>query len=185
MDGRFLFLLCATIGSAYILLPLIFGGKLFRDRTDRTGVGTGSAGYAGVGVDNELLITLGDSFNGAAGSTCTALYASIGNLVCHYVYTSLTIIIRRRSAAIYIVTVICRKIKNFIMSFCHPIDNGISMAPDVGPFCQFIGEKAILFGVRRHFPAVPNILNIVVIVQHIEKFFHFFHRFGVAQNGGG
>ena len=58
-------------------------GLLLNGRSYRADCGAVSAAYAGLGVDNELILALGDSVYGALGCTCTAVDALIGNLVSH------------------------------------------------------------------------------------------------------
>jgi len=46
-------------------------------------VGTGAAADANVGIDDELLVALGNSLDGALVSAGTALDTSVSDIVCH------------------------------------------------------------------------------------------------------
>jgi hypothetical protein len=63
---------------------MLFKLKLFLNGSfNRAGLCAVSAIDAGVSVDNELAVTLGDATNGASVSASAAANAFIRNLVCH------------------------------------------------------------------------------------------------------
>ena len=62
----------------------MFGKELlFHDSLNRAVVAASATANTGVSVDDELVFTLGDSFNGAVVGAGAALDASVSNLVCH------------------------------------------------------------------------------------------------------
>ena len=60
--------------------------------TNRALAGASTALDAGLSVDNELAVTLGDGLNGASCYASAAGYAIIGNLVCHVFYPPFTLV---------------------------------------------------------------------------------------------
>ena len=60
-----------------------FGKLLFYDGLNRAVFAALTAANTGVSIDDVLLVTLGDSLDGAVVSASAALDASISNLVCH------------------------------------------------------------------------------------------------------
>ena len=70
--------------SAVLFLRYVCCGRsLSLGSTNRALAGTSAALDAGLSVDNELAVTLGDSLNGASSYASAAGYAIIGNLVSH------------------------------------------------------------------------------------------------------
>ena len=59
------------------------GRLLFLDSTHGASAGAGTAGDAGVSVDDVGGVALGDSAHGALLSTSAAGNASVANLICH------------------------------------------------------------------------------------------------------
>ena len=60
-----------------------FGKLLLDDGFDGAVVAASATANAGVGVDDELVLTLGDGLNRAVVGASAALDASISDLVCH------------------------------------------------------------------------------------------------------